>query len=151
PVPIPARGRVRVGAEYGPDRRLFSKEREGGRGAQHSDLVLRLRSVFRLVGDLLQFLVRAFEGLLEIADPLAERAADLGEFAGAEDDQRNDQNNDELGDTDTEHGVSSVCSLITPAPAAKPHSRPPSWERDLSPLPARAVGSRSDHRERHGG
>src|SRR5687767_15244598 len=43
--------------------------------------------------------------LLELTNPLAERGADLGNALGAEQDQYDDQNDDQLGHTDVaEHG-----------------------------------------------
>src|SRR5215813_15012518 len=51
------------------------------------------------------------EGLPKIADPLAERRPDLRQFAGAEDEQRHDQDHDELSSSHTEHEKSSIATV----------------------------------------
>src|SRR5512143_4000162 len=64
------------------------------------------RSGFRLVAGLLRLgfiAALVFERLLEVLDSLAERAADLGQLAGTEDEQGDDQDDEELGSTDSEH------------------------------------------------
>ena len=66
------------------------------------------------------------EGLLEITDTLTQRAADLGEFAGAKDDQGDD------------HNISSATSLITDY---RPDTRVIVDVRYNVPAPVHGVGA----------
>ena len=47
-------------------------------------------------------------GLLEVPDPLTEPLADLGEFAGSEDYQNNNQNDEQFRHTETKHVRTSL-------------------------------------------
>src|SRR3990172_458172 len=60
----------------------------------------------RPLRDLLLGLLRLLRRLLEAADRLAQRAADLGKPVGAEEEQGEEQDDQEFGDPETEHGGS---------------------------------------------
>src|SRR5262245_5489118 len=58
----------------------------------------RLSAVALFQGDLgLERRLQIVGGAAELADPLAEHAAELGELARSEDEQRNQENDEELG------------------------------------------------------
>src|SRR5687768_449281 len=64
--------------------------------------------------------VLAGDRILELAHPLAERAAHLGEALRPEEDEEDDQEDDHLGDADSEwHGLDSTIVCPTSSPGTQ--------------------------------
>ena len=117
-----------------------------GAGVRAADLVAAVAALFE-VDFLFERALQIVRGALELGQPLADRAPELGELAGAEDEQGDHHDHQELRSADRAEHQASVfaCEGATDGQhhAAMIRPRPPCRQRPLARIPQRVTAARA--------